>query len=67
MAYFTYQGVTGLEFANLDVRQSMKIVFVLANSVGCDEMLHIWVKVFRIIPEFSILRMTFYRKSSSKC
>ena len=26
-----------------------------------------WVKVFRIIPEFRILRMTFHRKSSSKC
>ena len=26
-----------------------------------------WVKVFRIIPEFRILRMTFHGKSSSKC
>ena len=26
-----------------------------------------WVKVPRIIPEFSILRTTFHRKSSSKC
>ena len=25
-----------------------------------------WVKVFKIIPEFRILRMTFHRKSSSK-
>ena len=25
-----------------------------------------WVKVFRIIPEFRILRLTFYRKSASK-
>ena len=25
------------------------------------------VKVFRIIPEFSILRLTFLRKSASKC
>ena len=26
-----------------------------------------WVKVFRINPEFRILRLTFYRKSASKC
>ena len=26
-----------------------------------------WVNVFRIIPEFRILRLTFHRKSASKC
>ena len=26
-----------------------------------------WVEVFRIIPEFRILRLTFHRKSASKC
>ena len=26
-----------------------------------------WVKVFRIISEFRILRLTFHRKSASKC
>ena len=26
-----------------------------------------WMKVFRIIPEFRILRLTFHRKSASKC
>ena len=26
-----------------------------------------WVKVFRIIPQFRILRLTFHRKSASKC
>ena len=26
-----------------------------------------WVKVFSIIPEFRILRLTFHRKSASKC
>ena len=26
-----------------------------------------WVKVFRIFPEFRILRLTFHRKSASKC
>ena len=26
-----------------------------------------WVKVFMIIPEFRILRLTFHRKSASKC
>ena len=27
---------------------------------------HTWVKVFRINPEFRILRLTFHRKSASK-
>ena len=27
---------------------------------------HAWVKVFRIIPEFRILRLTFHRKAASK-
>ena len=26
-----------------------------------------WVKVFKINPEFRILRLTFHRKSASKC
>ena len=26
-----------------------------------------WVKVFRIVPEFRILRLTFHKKSASKC
>ena len=26
-----------------------------------------WVKVFRINPKFRILRLTFHRKSASKC
>ena len=28
---------------------------------------YLWVKVFRMIPEFRILRLAFYRKSASKC
>ena len=34
-----------------------------ANSFN----LNAWVKVFRIIPEFRILTLTFHRKSASKC
>ena len=34
---------------------------LLAHAISTKR----WVKVFRIIPEFSILRMTFHRKSSS--
>ena len=30
------------------------------------QMVCLWVKVFRIIPEFRILRLTFHRKSASK-
>ena len=33
----------------------------------CLNWLFSWVKVFRIIPEFRILRLTFHRKSASKC
>ena len=31
------------------------------------KLLYTWVKVFRIIPEFRILRQTFHRKSASTC
>ena len=37
------------------------------GSVCLILVLNIWVKVFRIIPEFRILRLTFHRKSASKC
>ena len=34
-------------------------------KVNCG--VNAWAKVFRIIPEFRILRLTFHRKSASKC
>ena len=34
---------------------------------GPDPPGNTWVKVFRITPEFRILRLTFHRKSASKC
>ena len=44
-------------------------IIILPNAISYDksQFLMTWVKVFRIIPEFRILRMTFHRKSSSKC
>ena len=40
----------------------------LMNGVTCFvPRIYAWVKSFRIIPEFRILRLTFYRKSASKC
>ena len=36
------------------------------NYVQCGLFIQ-WVKVFRIIREFRILRLTFHRKSASKC
>ena len=36
------------------------------NTIGMYTGLHAWVKVFRIIPEFRIWRLTFHRKSASK-
>ena len=43
----------------------------ILSVVGCNNdtftQFLTWVKVYRIIPEFSILMMTFHRKSSPKC
>ena len=39
----------------------------LKTGDGVNPLLTAWVKVFRFIPEFRILRLTFYRKSASKC
>ena len=37
-----------------------------ANTLKYPYSCNAWVKVFRIIPEFRILRLTFHRKSASK-
>ena len=46
------------------------VTLTRANENASDEdkagTLYSWVKVFRIIPEFRILRLTFHRKSASK-
>ena len=44
------------------------LVFILPITVFSNIFLLIaqWVKVFRIIPEFKIFRLTFHRKSASK-
>ena len=41
----------------------------LRLTAGVDNVLlpHPWVKVNKIIPEFRILRLSFHRKSASKC
>ena len=39
----------------------------LYHKSGSDITSIMWVKFFRIIPEFRILRLTFHRKSDSKC
>ena len=41
---------------------TLAIIFILLDLKLCA-----WVKVFRIISEFRILRLTFHRKSASKC
>ena len=38
-----------------------------AQSYQGNHIIVLRVKVFRIIPEFRILRLTFHRKSASKC
>ena len=42
---------------------------MLSAEGSCDlaVITHTWVKVFMIYPEFRILRLTFLRKSASKC
>ena len=45
------------------------VTLTRANENASDEDkagTYSWVKVFRIIPEFRILRLTFHRKSASK-
>ena len=42
---------------------------LITHSIPMDpkySVIKAWVKVFRIIPEFRILRLTFHRKSASK-
>ena len=43
----------------------LETMYTLARSDVCLPN-YTWVKVFRIIPEFRILRLTFYGKSASK-
>ena len=42
-------------------------IFQYLSNWGLCSLHTSWVKVFRIIPEFRILRLTFCRKSASKC
>ena len=51
---------------------SHHLLITFANPFDADQackmsVLISWVKVFMIIPEFRILRLTFLRKSASKC
>ena len=54
-----------------DLKLGKRVSFSIGKgaAVMADKDLHSisWVKVFRIIPEFRILRPTFHRKSASKC
>ena len=52
------------------LRGSKKLgIFVLISSYSpnVNEVIKAWVKVFRIILEFRILRLTYHRKSASNC
>ena len=59
----------------LDFERLPQFMFALHEQIGSrDENLHLsgkvfsaWLKVFRINPEFRILRLTFHRRSASKC
>ena len=49
-----------LKFLNVALRQHPYVAYCWCPNYA-------WVKVFRINPEFRILRLTFHRKSASKC
>ena len=61
----TYAVSTIMSWAGEDTFLYLALIFALIfvnfNSIDAS------VKVFRIIPEFRILRLTFHRKSASKC
>ena len=47
---------------------SSELVAVLVSmAISENTAMYACVKIFRIIPEFRILRLTFHRKSASKC
>ena len=50
----------------LIVRQ-VGVILLTVYDLRAVPVMHTWVKVFRINPEFRISRLTFYRKSASKC
>ena len=64
-------------YTNTEWREDIKKVGVCGSSFNANIAVpndhfsstanNTWVKVFRIIPEFRILRLTFHRKSASKC
>ena len=61
--------VGGDGFNNYKVRARLAIMekkFKEAEGVYLEQVRITWVKVFRIIPEFRILRLTFHRKGASK-
>ena len=46
--------------------QPQKVKFISVH-INMKRVSYAWVKVLRIIPEFRILRPTFFGKSASKC
>ena len=72
---FLSQGVRVHKFLN---HKKLKLLFEKAEdkefflNVCMEQVLGLtlvntWMQVFRIIPELRILRLTFHRKSASKC
>ena len=60
---------TGLSLFEVDFSRVMAHIWILplSGAMCIWFWLCVWVKVFRIIPEFRIFRLTFHRKSASKC
>ena len=59
--------IAAQDTADRIVDTSASMYWTAPHSYLGNRVSHSWVKVFRINPEFRILRPTFYGKSASKC
>ena len=68
LTLFKKQNIYQTNNAHYNVKISLIMIFILNESVLdiSTKLLLSWVKVFRITPDFRILRLTFYGKSALK-
>ena len=53
--------------AELSYSPAELVAVLVPMAISENIAMYAWVKVYRIIPEFRILRLTFHRKSDSNC
>ena len=61
------QSIGSLSSRDFFSLSSQQVVLDTVKKVSLITTGFSWMKVFRIIPEFRILRLTFHRKSAAKC